>query len=88
MLTPCAASAQGLTAFGRHGELVAGGTLDPDVVVAAFEYSAAQGVPLCGFREEECVTLRLHEELLELHHRWAGRGRQPGSAAGHVWAGS
>lgn len=27
------------------------------------------GIPCCGFLGEECITLELHPELEELHHR-------------------
>jgi hypothetical protein len=63
-------SAAGLTAYGRGGELIAGATLPEDVVRAAFEFSAAHDVPLCGFLGEECVTHKMHPELEELHYRW------------------
>ena len=66
-------SAAGLTAYGWRGELIAGGTLPEDVVRAAFEFSAAHDVPLCGFLGEECVTHKMHPELEELHHRWVLR---------------
>ncbi|PSC68822.1 Haloacid dehalogenase-like hydrolase family isoform 2 [Micractinium conductrix] len=61
---------QGLTAYGRGGRLIAGGTLPADVVRAAFEFSAAHDVPVCGFLGEQCVTNKLHPELEELHHRY------------------
>ena len=63
----------GLTAYGRGGELIAGGALPADVVRAAFEFSAAHDVPLCGFLGEECVTHKMHPELEELHYRWVLR---------------
>ena len=64
----------GLTAYGRGGRLIAGGTLPADVVRAAFEFSAAHDVPVCGFLGEQCVTNKLHPELEELHHRRVGAG--------------
>ena len=62
----------GLTAFGRRGQLIAGGTLPMEVVRAAWEFAAAHDVPVCGFLEEECLTHKMHPELEELHHRWVG----------------
>lgn len=61
---------QGLTAFGRRGQLIAGGTLPMEVVRAAWEFAATHDVPVCGFLEEECVTHKMHPELEELHHRY------------------
>ncbi|KAL4430812.1 hypothetical protein ABPG75_006068 [Micractinium tetrahymenae] len=61
---------QGLTAYGRGGQLIAGGQLPMDVVREAFEFSAQHDVPLCGFLGEECVTHKMHPELEELHHRY------------------
>ena len=60
---------QGLTTFGRGGELVASGTLPREVVRAAFEYAAAEDVPICGFLGEECVTIKQTPEIQELHTR-------------------
>lgn len=42
-------------------------SLDAGVVRAAFEYSAAFGVPLCAFLGDACATLELAPELRELH---------------------
>lgn len=54
-----------------------------DVVRAAFEFSAAHNVPVCGFLGEECVTHAMHPELEELHHRcgWSEEGRSVRSSA-------
>lgn len=65
---------QGLTAYGRDGRLIAGGTLPPEVVRAAWEFAAAHSLPVCGFLEEECLAQAMHPELQELHHRWASVG--------------
>lgn len=67
---PPSPPAAGLTAYSRGGALIAGGELPMDVVRAAFEFSAAHDVPVCGFLGETCVTHRMHPELEELHHRW------------------
>lgn len=86
----------GLTAFGRRGQLIAGGTLPMEVVRAAWEFAATHDVPVCGFLEEECVTHKMHPELEELHHRWVLGGwvgaecmqaGWPGPGAGQAGAG-
>ena len=79
-MSPCYSPLRaGLTAYGRGGQLIAGGELPPSVVEAAFLYSAAHDVPVCGFLGEHCVTNKMHPELEELHTRWA---RQAGWQAG------
>lgn len=61
---------QGLAAYGRGGQLVAGSHVDGSVVRQAFEYAQRHSIPLCGFLGEECVTLEMTQELEELHHRY------------------
>lgn len=53
------------------------------------------GIPVCGFLGEECVTIELHPELEELHHRWGmggallhGAARGVGHAKGGHWCAS
>ncbi|GAB4817962.1 hypothetical protein N2152v2_005008 [Parachlorella kessleri] len=61
---------QGLAAYGRGGQLVAAGELPSAVVREAFVFAETHGIPICGFLGEECVTIELHPEIEELHHRY------------------
>jgi hydroxymethylpyrimidine pyrophosphatase-like HAD family hydrolase len=61
---------QGLTVYGAGGALIGGGSLPPEVVRAAWAYSAAAGVALCGFLGETCVTPGMTPEIRSLHDRY------------------
>ena len=58
---------QGLQVFGRGGRELPGQSLRPEVVREAFAWAQEQGVPLCAFHGDVCRTLRLTDELRELH---------------------
>jgi hydroxymethylpyrimidine pyrophosphatase-like HAD family hydrolase len=62
---------QGLAVHGFDGDLIGGGCLTSDIVVAAFEYSLSTGTPICGFLGDECVTIgTMSPEIEELHTRY------------------
>lgn len=61
---------QGLAVHGKLGNLIAGGTLPSDIVRQAFEFAQNQGVSVCGFLGEECVTIEMTPEVQQLHSRY------------------
>lgn len=61
---------QGLMAYGPGGKFVTGGQLDVDIARRAFEFAEQHNVPICGFLGDTCMTIRMHPELEELHHRY------------------
>lgn len=61
---------QGLAVYGRTGRLIAGGTLDTDIVKKAFAFAQEADVSICGFLGEECITMKMTAEVEELHVRY------------------
>lgn len=59
---------QGLAVHGMDGTLVGGGTLPPEIVRSAFEYSLATKTPICGFLGDHCVTIGGMTPEIELLH--------------------
>lgn len=50
--------------------LSAGASLSPEAVRRAFEYSAATRTPCVAFLGDDCSTLQLAPELVELHETY------------------
>lgn len=62
---------QGLAVHGIGGQQLSDAALPGDVVAQAFTWAAAADVSCVAFLGDECATLRLTQELRELHTRWA-----------------
>ena len=61
---------QGLAVHGHQGQQLSDASLPPSVVSEAFEWCTAQGVSCVAFLGDECATLQLTDDLVELHTRW------------------
>lgn len=60
---------QGLAVHGHEGQQLSDAALPADVVAQAFTWATAADVSCVAFLGDECVTLRLTDELRELHTR-------------------
>ncbi|EIE27200.1 HAD-like protein [Coccomyxa subellipsoidea C-169] len=61
---------QGLAVHGKDGALLPGEDLPGSIVQSAFQYSVERGVPLCAFLGDTCATLRMTDELQDLHQTY------------------
>lgn len=60
---------QGLAVHGHQGQQLSDAVLPGSVVTEAFEWAAAQQVSCVAFLGDECSTLKLTDDLVELHTR-------------------
>lgn len=66
----CAAVAvQGLAVHGHKGQQLSDAVLPPSVVASAFQWATAHKVSCVAFLGDECATLQLTDDLVELHTR-------------------
>jgi hypothetical protein len=61
---------QGLAVHGRDGRQLSDAALPRGVVAAAFEWAAAARVSCVAFLGDECATLELTPDLVDLHARY------------------
>lgn len=55
---------------GHQGQQLSDASLPPSVVADAFRWAGAQGVSCVAFLGDECATLQLTDDLVELHTRY------------------
>lgn len=75
---------QGLAVHGDQGEQLSDAALPPAVVQQAFTWAGDAGISCVAFLGDECATLRLTDQLRELHHRSAGHSKAAGQIAAPV----
>eukprot|EP00775_Hariotina_reticulata_P003247 gene3247-3523_t len=60
----------GLAVHGHQGQQLSDAALPPAVVEQAFTWAGEAGISCVAFLGDECATLRLTDQLRELHHRY------------------
>jgi hypothetical protein len=75
-VTACSAAAwcvhgavQGLAVHGQKGQQLSDALLPPSVVADAFKWASTHQVSCVAFLGDECATLKLTDDLVELHTR-------------------
>lgn len=66
---PGAGAAQGLAVHGHRGQQLSDALLPASVVADAFQWAGKHGVSCVAFLGDECATLQLTDDLVELHTR-------------------
>jgi Cof subfamily protein (haloacid dehalogenase superfamily) len=61
---------QGLAVHGHEGQQLSDASLPPQVVSSVFKWASQQQVSCVAFLGDECATLKLTDELVELHTRY------------------
>jgi hypothetical protein len=54
---------------GHQGQQLSDAVLPPSVVASAFQWATAHKVSCVAFLGDECATLQLTDDLVELHTR-------------------
>lgn len=63
------AAVQGLAVHGQKGQQLSDAVLPASVVADAFQWAASHQVSCVAFLGDECATLQLTDDLVELHTR-------------------